>query len=117
MPSALQNLPDVTTFAANIAVFLGATAAAVAGSFHAVKKVKLAWIESMKEGDVKVTKTQVIGGLLQDQYGSAMMAEALRDLRHTLQESCVVAREGNTEMRELRHEVERLIDRLDRNVR
>ena len=117
MSFSLQHIPDVTTFAANVVVFLAAIGAAVAGAAHAVKKVKEAWVDALKPGDIQTTKTQVIGGLLQDQFGSAMLAESLRDLRHTIGESCSVQKDTNSEMRELRHEIERLIDRLDRNVR
>ncbi len=106
MSTALHSVPDVTTFAANVVVFLAAVAAAVAGAMHAVKKIKESWVDATKGETTTDVKTQVIGGLLQDAIGSAMMAEQLRELNGNIEKLC----EGLTE---LRHEMQ--LDRVTRN--
>lgn len=107
MPSVVHSVPDVTTFAANVVVFLAAIAATVAGAMSAVKKIKESWLESNK-AEVTVSKSVVIGGMLQDAIGSAMMAEQLRELNTNIirLHECMSA---------LAHEIE--LDRVTRNGR
>lgn len=107
MKELLKLVPDVTTFAANVVVFLAAVGAAVAGALAAVKKIKEAWVDTNKPVATESLGTQVIGGLLQDMYGSAMMSEKLRDNTKAVEDLC-------DELRETRGEVRRLIDRMDR---
>jgi hypothetical protein len=115
--SIIHNAPDVTTFAANVVVFLAAISAAVVGSMSAVKAIKKALIESLKpEETTPITTTQVIGGILQDQYGSVMMSEALRDNREATEDLKNAVCNVRDELRENRHTMDRLIDALRSNT-
>lgn len=106
MSSVLHNAPDVTTFAANVVVFLAAIAAAVAGSMSAVKKIKESWLESASKPEE--VKTTIIGGMLQDAIGSAMMSEQLRNNKQSMDDLC-------DELREVRIILNRIADRMDRH--
>ena len=126
MPSALQHIPDATTVAASATVFFAAIAAAVVGALSAAKKIKEAVLDSHKS-DVTVTKTAVIGGMMQDAFGHEVtqaiegntfaMAENRREMRDLNTAVCALRdelREQRTEMREHRHAIDRWIDRMDR---
>lgn len=114
MSSILHNAPDVTTFAANVVVFLAAVAAAVAGAMHAVKKIKESWIDATKTTAPVVEKTQIIGGLLQDALGSAMVTEQLRAAVKSMDDLRDAVIDLRTELRENRATNEKMIDRMDR---
>lgn len=113
-----KHIPDVSTFAANLVVFLAAVGAAVVGSMAAVKKIKDGWVDLTKAppgtSEVTTTKTQVIGGMLQDHYGSVMMAENLRSLNGTNEDLKDAVNENTRELREIRHTLDRMMDRMDR---
>jgi hypothetical protein len=104
--STASSLPDVTTFAANVVVFLAAVAATVVGAMTAVKKIKESILENNKP--IEVTNTQVIGGLLQDAVGSAMMAEQLRHNQKAQEDLC-------DELKEVRIVLNRIADLLSRH--
>lgn len=116
--STLSSVPDVTTFAANTVVFLAAISAAVVGSMSAVKQIKKSIVEALKpeEGSTSVTKTQIVGGILQDQYGSVMMAEALRNNAESTDDLKTAVCQVRDELRENRHTMDRLIDALRSNA-
>lgn len=100
MSQVLANVPDVTTFAANIVVFLAAIAAAVAGAMSAVKKIKESWLETMKNGDAPLPgKHQVAAASIIETTTLLMWSESNR-------EACECMRTLADEMRELRHEME-----------
>lgn len=122
-----KHIPDVTTFAANVVVFLMAVGAAVAGSFAMVKKIKQGWDETFPKtgssggtgnGDV-ITQQRLVGTLMLETTTAAMMSESMRDLAEATDRQTDVMRdtrdcvkENTREMHELRHQVERLMDRL-----
>lgn len=106
LSNSAASLPDVTTFAANVVVFLAAIAATVVGAMSAVKKIKESVLENNKP--IETTKTQVIGGLLQDAVGSAMMAEQLRNNQKATEDLC-------DEMREVRIVLNRIADRMGKH--
>lgn len=116
MTTILHNLPDVSTFSANIVVFLAAISAAVVGSMSAVKAIKKSVVELVTPEDIVVTKTQVLGGILQDQYGSAMLAEQLRNNNNVNEDLKEAVCENTREVRELRHQMDRMIDALRSNT-
>lgn len=112
-----KHIPDVSTFAANLVVFLAAVGAAVVGSMAAVKKIKDGWVDLTKapaSAEVTTTKTQVLGGLLQDHYGSVMMADNLRNLNGTNEDLKDAICDNTRELREIRHTLDRMMDRMDR---
>lgn len=113
-----KHIPDVSTFAANLVVFLAAIGAAVVGSMAAVKKIKDGWVDLTKAtpatAEATTTKTQVIGGLLQDHYGSVMMAENIRDLKGATEDMKDAVCDNTRELREIRHTLARMMDRMDR---
>lgn len=113
MSSVIHNAPDVTTFAANIVVVLAAIAAAVVGAMSATKTIKKAILDNLKpepDETTSVSKTQVIGGVLQEAFGSAMLADSLKDNRETNEDLKHAVCSLRDEMRENRHMIERLID-------
>lgn len=100
MSQVLANVPDVTTFAANIVVFLAAIAAAVAGAMSAVKKIKESWLDSMKNGDTPVAgKHQIAAASIIETTTLLMWSESNRD-------ACECMHKLTEEIRELRHEME-----------
>lgn len=106
MVEALKHVPDVSTFAANVVVFLAAVAAAVIGALSAVKKIKEAWTDTAGTKTSAIPlQTQVIGGMLQDAVGSAMMAEQLRSNQRATESLC-------EELREVRIVLNRIADRM-----
>lgn len=107
MSSALHTVPDVTTFAANVVVFLAAIAAAVAGSMSAVKKIKKAWLESIKDDEKPIPSQKLIGTLLMETTTAAMLSESQRDL-------CEIMRDVKDELKEHRFAMVRLTDKLDK---
>lgn len=123
-----KHIPDVTTFAANVVVFLMAVGAAVAGSFAMVKKIKQGWDETFPKsasgpttGDV-ITQQRLVGTLMLETTTAAMMSESMRDLAEATDRQTDMMRdtrdcmkENTREMHELRHQVERLMDRLTRH--
>lgn len=100
MSQVLANVPDVTTFAANIVVFLAAVAAAVAGAMSAVKKIKESWLESVKSGDTPVAgKHQIAAASIIETTTLLTWSESNRD-------ACDCMRALADEIKELRHEME-----------
>ena len=113
----LKTAPDVTTFAANIVVFFAAVAAAVIGAMSAIKKIKEGWIDtvgtksSTPEGTL--VKTEIIGGLLQEGFGSKVLAgavevntQATNELTDEVRELRNAVCSLRDEMRETRHEMQ-----------
>lgn len=120
-----KHIPDVTTFAANLVVFLAAIGAAVAGSLAMVKKVKKDWEETFPKstttsvapasaggGDV-VTQRQMIGTLMMETTTAAMLSESQSRLADTMDEVKDEMRDLRNavcafrdETRELRHELQ-----------
>lgn len=113
----LKSAPDVTTFAANIVVFFAAVAAAVIGAMSAIKKIKEGWIDtvgtksSAPEGTL--VKTEIIGGLLQEGFGSKVLAgsvevntQATNELTDEVRELRNAVCALRDEMRETRHEMQ-----------
>ena len=112
MSSILHNVPDVTTFAANVVVFLAAISAAVVGAMQAVKAIKKSVVEAMTTDQTTVTKREVIGGILQDQYGAIQMSEAIRDLKEAVCDLRTTMGDNTRENHEIRHILERVLDRM-----
>lgn len=100
MSQVLANVPDVTTFAANIVVFLAAIAAAVAGAMSAVKKIKESWLDSIKnEGSPVGSKHQIAAASIIETTTLLMWSESNRDV-------CEGMHALRDEIKELRHEME-----------
>lgn len=100
MSQILANVPDVTTFAANIVVFLAAIAAAVAGEMSAVKKIKESWLETMKNGETPLAgKHQVAAASIIETTTLLMWSESNRDV-------CECMQALKEEITALRHEME-----------
>lgn len=100
MSQVLANVPDVTTFAANIVVFLAAVAAAVAGAMSAVKKIKESWLDSVKSADSPVpVKHQIAAATIMETTTLLMWSESNREV-------CECMRTLADEIKELRHEME-----------
>lgn len=116
-----KHVPDITTFAANLVVFLAAIGAAVAGSLAMVKKVKKEWEEAFPKnptpiapgnGDV-VTQQRMIGTLMMETTTAAMLSASQERLADTMDEVKDELRDNRSavcslrdEMRELRHELQ-----------
>lgn len=107
MSQVLANVPDVTTFAANVVVFLTAITAAVVGSLSAVKKIKESWLESNKGEPAKIT-AMVAGTSIMESTTLLMWSESNRNV-------CEALDDMTKELRELRHELE--LDRISRDAR
>lgn len=121
MTEVLKHIPETTTFAANLVVFLAAIGAAVVGSMAMVKKVKDGWVDLAGAKQAPSQSSVVVGGLLQDAFGSAMMSEQVRDLVAAVTKNNGIADDirdaicDNTrELIEMRHTMDRLMDRMDR---
>lgn len=100
MSQVLANVPDVTTFAANVVVFLAAIAAAVAGAMSAVKKIKESWMESTKAGTHPLPGThQVAAASIIETTTLLMWSESNRDV-------CECMQALSKEITALRHELE-----------
>lgn len=100
MSQVLANVPDVTTFAANIVVFLAAIAAAVAGAMSAVKKIKESWLDSVKDGGTPLPgKHQIAAASIIETTTLLMWSESNRDV-------CECMHKLADEIKELRHEME-----------
>lgn len=100
MSQLLENVPDVTTFAANVVVFLAAIAAAVAGAMSAVKKIKESWLEAMKSGgDPLPGRHQVAAASLIETNTLLMWSESNRSVCESVETLC-------KEITALRHEME-----------
>lgn len=121
---SVTSLPDVTTFAANIGVGLAAVTAVVVGAMSATKAIKKSVIDALKPDDTAtVTNTQVIGGTLQDIYGAQMLVMEISRNTQAVNESAEAGHEAKValgqvceQLRELRHQNERLIDEMRRNA-
>lgn len=126
MTEVTKHIPDITTFAANLVVFLMAIGAAVAGSFAMVKKIKSSWEDTFPkngpgEGDV-ITQQRMVGTLLMETTTATMLTEANRNLAEAMDKQTEMTRdvrecitENTRELREVRHQIERLMDRLTRH--
>jgi hypothetical protein len=100
MSQILANVPDVSTFAANIVVFLAAIAAAVAGAMSAVKKIKESWLDSVKSGDTPVAGKHLIAAASIIETTTLLMwSESNRDV-------CECIHSLKEEITALRHEME-----------
>lgn len=100
MSQVLANVPDVSTFAANIVVFLAAVAAAVAGAMSAVKKIKESWLDSVRDTDSPApVKHQIAAATIVETTTLLMWSESNRDV-------CDRMRTLADEIKELRHEME-----------
>ena len=125
MQEVAKHIPDVTTFAANLVVFFAAIAAAVAGSLAGVKKIKssLADLSSPAtpapgHGDI-VTQQRLVGTLMMETLtakalsdSNTLLAAAVDDLTDVTRDSREATCDLTREVRELRHQVERLTDRM-----
>ena len=81
MSHILENVPDVTTFAANVVVFLAAIAAAVAGAMSAVKKIKESWLDTIKAGNEPLPgKHQVAAASIVETTTLLMWSESNQDV-------------------------------------
>jgi hypothetical protein len=92
-------VPDVTTFAANVVVFLAAIAAAVAGAMSAVKKIKESWIETLKSTDKTGSSHTVASASIIETTTLLMWSESNRDV-------CECMQALKVEITALRHELE-----------
>ena len=100
-----HNLPDVTTFAANIVVFALAIAAAVGGVFTAVKTMKSKFMEIISSDKPSDGGARLLGGVITENVSMIMLTEQLRTTCDELREVCGCVRENANEVRELRHEM------------
>lgn len=117
---ARQLIPDVTTFAANLVVFLTAVGAAVAGSLAMVKKIKSSWETAFPAKDPQdgvITQHKMVGTMLMETTTAAMLTESQRALHEEMSEARNDHRELRfalvrltDEVRELRHEMGRRRD-------
>lgn len=116
MGELLKSVPDVTTFAANLVVFIGALTAAVLGTMSAIKKVKEGWVDTVgttKNPEGSLVKTEIIGGLLQEGFGNKLLASSIEVNTQAVNENTDEVRELRNavcnlrdEVRELRHEMQ-----------
>lgn len=115
MSNLVNSVPDTTTFAANIVVFLAAVAAAAVGALQAVKKIKEAFVEGKEVGGSgkDLVSTQVVGGMLQDAFSSAMLAESIRNMARQSEGVREAVDDLTKEMREHRVLLQRILDRMD----
>lgn len=123
MPSAMQHIPDATTIAASVVVFFAAVGAAVAGALKAVKEIKSEWSDAFKPktvSDDRSVHTTVVGATLQDVFSTPMFTEQLRRMTDAIEDNTDAVKAltnlvGNDlhEKRELRHAIDRLMDRLN----
>lgn len=124
MQELAKHIPDVTTFAANLVVFFAAIAAAVAGSLAGVKKIKSSFADvsgplpAPGNGDV-VTQQRLVGTLMMETLtakalsdSNTLLAAAIDDLTEVTRASREAVADAARETRELRHQVERLTDRM-----
>lgn len=119
----MQHLPDVTTIAASVVVFFAAVGAAVAGALKAVKQIKTEWADAFKvktESATTTVQTQIVGGTLQDVFSTPMFTEQLRRMTDAIEDNTDAIKTltnsvGNdqNEKRELRHQIDRLMDKLN----
>lgn len=94
---AASSLPDVTTFAANLVVFLAALAAVISGAWVAVKQVKKSVIDAV--ADDKPTTAKVASAILIETQTMLMWSESNRDV-------CEAVTALREEIKDLRHEME-----------
>lgn len=99
-----SSLPDVTSFAANAVVFLAALAAVVAGAWKAIREVKKAIIEGVKEDGTGTSK--VAGAVLLETTTMLMWSESNRDV-------CECIGHLREDIRTLTYQIERLRDKLE----
>ena len=103
-----KHVPDVTTFATNVVVFLAAIGAAVAGSFAMVKKIKVGWDDTFAKGPNRgdvITQREVTGALLMETTTAAMLSSSQKML-------CEQVSENSDEVKELRHAILSLRDEM-----
>jgi uncharacterized membrane protein len=103
VPQSLSNLPDVTTFAANVVVFLAAIGATVAGALSAVKVIKKSWLETVKEDDKP--KQSIASATLVESTTMLMWSESNRAVSEELSDV-------KDELKELRFVIVRLTDTI-----
>jgi hypothetical protein len=96
---------NVTTFAANLAVLIAAIAAAAVGSLTAIKSIKKTFLDIFKDDEVKAKAADV-------KVASAMIMETTTLLMWSESNRDVVE-----QLKELRHTMQRLTDKLEDNTR
>ncbi len=114
MTSVIHNVPDVTTFAANVVVFLAAVAAAVAGSMTAVKAIKKSWSDLSTDEDN--TKTTVASAMIIETTTVLMLSESQRDLAKATDELRFAIVGHRDETRELRACIDKLMEVINRKM-
>lgn len=112
MKELLANLPDVTTFAANVVVFLTAIGAAVAGAMHMVKKIKESWLETIDTKKGPGDSAKIAGGLIVESTTMMMWTESNKDVVDMIREAITMGRELRNEVMEVRHKMDRLTDAM-----